>query len=85
MKQPYILKNRVRVPGGFGHRSLQGIDPGEYAVMGFVKIDGKPALFGAMPVMPDEFQVTLPDGPANRLCFPRITLTTSCCVSSTDN
>lgn len=57
------LKNRVRVPGGFGHRSLQGIDPGEYAVMGFVKIDGKPALFGAMPVMPDEFQVTLPDGP----------------------
>lgn len=58
-----FLKNRVRVPGGFGHRSLQGVDPGEYAVMGFVRIDGKPALFGAMPVMPDEFQVTLPDGP----------------------
>ncbi|MCX2723230.1 diguanylate cyclase domain-containing protein [Roseibium salinum] len=56
-------KNRVRVPGGFGHRSLRGLDPGEYASMGFVRIDGRPALFGAMPVIPDEYQTTLPDGP----------------------
>jgi diguanylate cyclase (GGDEF)-like protein len=57
------LRNRVRVPGGFGHRTLQGIDPSEYAIMGFVKIDGRPALFGAMPIMPDEYETTLPDGP----------------------
>ncbi|MEE4012501.1 diguanylate cyclase [Roseibium sp. FZY0029] len=57
------LQNRVRVPGGFGHKSLQGADPGEYAVMGFVHIDGKPAIFGAMPIIPDDYQETLPDGP----------------------
>jgi len=56
-------RNRVRVPGGFGHRSLQGVDPSEYSVMGFVNIDGRPALFGAMPIIPDEYEVTLPDGP----------------------
>lgn len=56
-------RNRVRVPGGFGHRSLQGIDQSEYSVMGFVTIDGKPALFGAMPIIPDEYETTLPDGP----------------------
>ncbi|WP_460087035.1 diguanylate cyclase [Roseibium sp. LAB1] len=57
------LQNRVRVPGGFGHRSLQGVDPGEYAIMGFVHIDGKPAIFGAMPIIPDDYETTLPDGP----------------------
>ncbi|WP_208993357.1 diguanylate cyclase [Labrenzia sp. CP4] len=57
------LQNRVRVPGGFGHKSLQGADPGEYAVMGFVHIDGKPAIFGAMPIIPDDYEETLPDGP----------------------
>jgi len=56
-------RNRVRVPGGFGHRSLQGVDPSEYSVMGFVRIDGRPALFGAMPIIPDEYETTLPDGP----------------------
>ena len=56
-------RNRVRVPGGFGHRSLQGVDPSEYALMGFVHIDGKPALFGAMPIIPDDYTTTLPDGP----------------------
>lgn len=56
------LRNRVRVPGGFGHRSLQGVDPSEYAVMGFVEIDGRPALFGATPIIPDEYEATLPDG-----------------------
>ncbi|MEP4766787.1 MAG: diguanylate cyclase [Roseibium sp.] len=54
--------NRVRVPGGFGHRSLQGLDPNEYAVMGFARLDGKPAIFGAMPIMPDAYEETLPDG-----------------------
>lgn len=56
-------RNRVRVPGGFGHRSLQGVDPSEYALMGFVHIDGRPALFGAMPIIPDDYATTLPDGP----------------------
>lgn len=61
--QDLYRRNRVRVPGGFGHRSLQGLDPSEYAVMGFVRIDGKPALFGAMPIVPDAYRTTLPDGP----------------------
>jgi diguanylate cyclase (GGDEF)-like protein len=56
-------RNRVRVPEGFGHRSLQGVDPSEYALMGFLQIDGKPALFGAMPIIPDDYSTTLPDGP----------------------
>lgn len=56
-------RNRVRVPGGFGHRSLLGIEPTDYASMGFVLIDGKPALYGAMPVIPDAYKTTLPDGP----------------------
>jgi diguanylate cyclase (GGDEF)-like protein len=65
--QSLYRKNRVRVPGGFGHRSLQGLDPAEYAVMGFVRIDGKPALFGAMPIIPDAYRTTLPDGPPSVL------------------
>ncbi|POF28864.1 diguanylate cyclase domain-containing protein [Roseibium marinum] len=56
-------KNRVRVPGGYGHRSLQGMDPEEYALMGFTRIDGKPAMFGVMPVIPDDYENVLPDGP----------------------
>ncbi|GAA0782903.1 sensor domain-containing diguanylate cyclase [Roseibium denhamense] len=60
--QALYMSNRVRVPGGYGHRSLQGLDPSEFAVMGFLRIDGKPALFGAMPVMPDQYETTLPDG-----------------------
>jgi|GEM_PF-561641 len=62
LKEVY-LKNRVRVPGGYGHRSLQGMDPDEYAVMGFTFIDGKPAVFGAMPIIPDAYKTVLPDGP----------------------
>lgn len=61
--QSLYQRNRVRVPGGFGHRTLQGVDPSEYSVMGFVTIDGRPALFGAMPIIPDEYETTLPDGP----------------------
>lgn len=57
----YML-NRVRVPGGFGHRSLQDLDAGAFAMTGFVRIDGKPALYGAMPVIPDRYETTLPDG-----------------------
>ena len=56
-------RNRVQVPGGFGHRSLQSVDPSDYAIMGFIRIDGKPALFGAMPIVPDAYETTLPDGP----------------------
>lgn len=57
----YML-NRVRVPGGFGHRSLQDLDTGTFAMTGFVHIDGKPALYAAMPVIPDRYETTLPDG-----------------------
>ncbi|WP_299814686.1 diguanylate cyclase [uncultured Roseibium sp.] len=56
-------KNRVRVPGGYGHRSLQGMDPGDYTLMGFTRIDGRPAMFGAVPVIPDDYKFVLPDGP----------------------
>ena len=64
-------RNRVRVPGGYGHRSLQGIDFSEYAIMGFTQLDGKPALFGAMPVIPDDYEITLPDGPPTILLSAR--------------
>lgn len=57
----YML-NRVRVPGGFGHRSLQDLDAATFAMTGFVRIDGKPALYGAMPIIPDRYETTLPDG-----------------------
>ncbi|MEO1112196.1 MAG: GGDEF domain-containing protein [Pseudomonadota bacterium] len=57
----YML-NRVRVPGGFGHRSLQDLDAATFAMTGFVRIDGKPALYAAMPIMPDRYETTLPDG-----------------------
>lgn len=53
-------QNRVRVPGGFGHRALQGLVPEQYAVMGAARLDGQPVLFGAMPLMPDQYDVTLP-------------------------
>ncbi|MBN9669937.1 diguanylate cyclase [Labrenzia aggregata] len=56
-----FVRNRVRVPGGYGHRSIKGVDPAQYAYMGFIRIDGKPALVGAMPIMPDDFKETLPD------------------------
>ncbi|MEM9632879.1 MAG: diguanylate cyclase [Pseudomonadota bacterium] len=64
-------RNRVRVPGGFGHRSLRGIDQSEYAIMGFLQIDGRPALYGAMPIVPDKHEVTLPDGPPTILLSAR--------------
>ncbi len=56
-------RNRVRMGDGFGYRPLQGVDPSEYAIMGFIRIDGKPAMFGAMPIVPDQYTTTLPDEP----------------------
>lgn len=53
--------NRVRVPGGFGHRSLQGLEPEEYALMGVIRLDGKPAVYSAISIMPDDYGVTLPN------------------------
>ncbi|MET1415050.1 diguanylate cyclase [Roseibium sp. HPY-6] len=66
----YML-NRVRVPGGFGHRSLQDVTPANYATMGFARLDGKPVMFGAMPVIPDRYETTLPDGPPTILISAR--------------
>lgn len=65
--QKLYANNRVRVPGGFGHRSLQGMLVNDYAIMGFVHLDGRPALFGAMPIIPDAYDETLPDGNATVL------------------
>ncbi|WP_417684169.1 diguanylate cyclase domain-containing protein [Roseibium sp.] len=56
-------QNRVRVPGGYSYRSIQGLDPSEYAAIGFLRIDGKPAMVGAMPIIPDQEKVRLPEGP----------------------
>lgn len=56
------LANRVRVPGGFGIKSVQGQMPDQYAVTGFLRLDGKPTLFSAMPISPDAYKTTLPDG-----------------------
>ncbi|WP_420410950.1 diguanylate cyclase domain-containing protein [Roseibium sp.] len=54
--------NRVRVPGGFGHRSVQGLELDQYALMGVIRLDGKPALYSVIPVMPDNYDITLPGG-----------------------
>lgn len=54
--------NRVRIPGGYSHRTLQGLEPTRYAAFGFAVVDGKPAMIGAMPVIPDKETVTLPAG-----------------------
>ncbi|MEJ8476084.1 sensor domain-containing diguanylate cyclase [Roseibium algae] len=55
-------KNRVRVPGGYSYRSLQGLQMSDYAAINFVVIDGKIALVGAMPIIPDKETVVLPKG-----------------------
>lgn len=56
------MSNRVRIPGGYSHRSLQGLEPPQYAAIGFIEIDDKPALATAMPIVPDQDTVTLPAG-----------------------
>lgn len=56
------MTNRVRVPGGYSHCSIQGLQPSDYAAIGFAQIDGRPALVGAMPIIPDQDKATLPDG-----------------------
>lgn len=65
--QAHYQKNRVRVPGGFSHRSLQGLEPEDYAVLGFAEVDQRVAMIGAVPIMPDYDRITLPDGPATVL------------------
>ncbi|WP_346912908.1 diguanylate cyclase domain-containing protein [uncultured Roseibium sp.] len=57
-----FMSNRVRIPGGYSHRSLQGLEPPQYAAIGFIEIDDKPALATAMPIVPDQDTVTLPAG-----------------------
>lgn len=56
------MSNRVRIPGGYSHRSLQGLEPPQYAAVGFIVIDDKPALATAMPIVPDQDKITLPAG-----------------------
>lgn len=60
--QALFSQNRVRVPGGYGHRSLQGMAPENYALMGVIRLDGKPAFFSAMSIVPDKYSVALPAG-----------------------
>ncbi len=55
-----FLSNQVRVPGGYSHRSLQGLVISDYAAVGFIEVDGHPALASAIPVIPDQETVTLP-------------------------
>jgi diguanylate cyclase (GGDEF)-like protein len=52
--------NRVRIPGGYSHRSLQSLELTDYAAVGFAVVDGNPALVGALPIIPDQDKVTLP-------------------------
>ncbi|GGB42539.1 hypothetical protein GCM10011316_13040 [Roseibium aquae] len=61
--QTLYMANRVRVPGGFGHRSLQSLDTDDFAVAGYTVLDNRVAMISAVPVMPDG-RTTLPDGPA---------------------
>lgn len=56
------MSNRVRIPGGYSQRSLKGLEPPQYAAIGFIVIDDKPALATAMPIVPDLDKVTLPAG-----------------------
>ncbi|SHM80064.1 GGDEF domain-containing protein [Roseibium suaedae] len=54
-------RNRVRVPGGYSHRTLQDLDLSKYSAYGLVTLDHKPAVVGILPLMPDEEKVQLPD------------------------
>ncbi|WP_150525725.1 diguanylate cyclase domain-containing protein [Roseibium sediminis] len=53
--------NRVRVPGGYGHRSLLGLETEDYATAGFAVLDGRVAMVSAVPLMPGDHRVALPD------------------------
>ncbi|MBD8892818.1 diguanylate cyclase domain-containing protein [Roseibium litorale] len=54
-------QNRVRVPGGYSHRDIRDLDLSKYASIGLVILDHKPAIVGALPLMPDLERVQLPD------------------------
>lgn len=54
-------KNRVRTPGGYSHKNIQGLDLHAYAVTGLILYNNKPAIAGAVPLMPDLEKVQLPD------------------------
>ena len=54
-------KNKVRVPGGYSYRSLQGLSESEYAAVDYVELDGKPAIMAALPIFPDKETVSLPE------------------------
>ncbi|EFO29550.1 diguanylate cyclase/phosphodiesterase with PAS/PAC sensor [Roseibium sp. TrichSKD4] len=53
--------NRVRVPGGYGHQSLLGLQTEDYATAGFAVIDDRVAMISAVPLMPGDHTVSLPD------------------------
>ncbi|NVK34975.1 MAG: diguanylate cyclase [Rhodobacteraceae bacterium] len=55
-------RNRTRVPGGFNYRSMADLPKEDLATVGFAMIDGRPAMIGAMPILPAKTTVLLPDG-----------------------
>jgi len=61
--QVQYMSNRVRIPGGYSHRSLQSLETEDYAVIGYAVLDNRVAMISAVPVMPYGAAV-LPDGPA---------------------
>jgi len=61
--QALYMSNRVRIPGGYSHRSLQSLETGDYAVTGYTVLDNRVAMVSAVPVMPYGTAI-LPDGPA---------------------
>lgn len=58
-----FLHNRVRIPGGFSQKAIHGTDISEISELAFMILDGRPAMVGAMAVVPDDETVVLPDGP----------------------
>jgi len=58
-----FMQNRVRIPGGFSQRAVHGVETSEISELAFMILDGRPAMVGAMAVVPDDETVVLPDGP----------------------
>ncbi|ADZ71177.1 diguanylate cyclase domain-containing protein [Polymorphum gilvum] len=59
----HYLANRIAIGDGFGQKSVQGARVDEVAEFAYAMVDGKPALISAMPIVPDDGEVVLPDGP----------------------
>nr|WP_231710419.1 diguanylate cyclase [Roseibium limicola] len=59
--------HRTRVPGGYSFSSIQGLDLNKIAALGFMLLDGRPALVSAIPIIPDQDKVALPDKEATLL------------------